>query len=352
MWRMRREGFPVEVAGLTKMFGSVKAVDDLTFSVQPGAVTGFLGPNGAGKTTTLRCLLGLVTPTAGTATIGGRPYRDLDDPLGTVGAALEAASFHPGRSARAHLQVMVLGAGLDPARADAMLAQVGLSEVADKRVGGYSLGMRQRLGLAAALLGDPRVLILDEPANGLDPAGIAWLRTFLRTLAQEGRTVLVSSHVLSEVQQTVENVVVLSRGRLIKQGRLADLDSGPRGVLVRTPTPERLLDVLAAAAGPQPDGRGGEPGPSLRADERTEAGQIRVVGATPDQVGHLAFEGGVELHELVAEASDLERTFLEMTQETYGPAGGAAGPVGTDPAASGSAIGAAGRAEQQRMASQ
>jgi ABC-2 type transport system ATP-binding protein len=342
MWRMRREGFPVEVAGLTKMFGSVKAVDDLTFSVQPGAVTGFLGPNGAGKTTTLRCLLGLVTPTAGRATIGGRRYRDLDDPLGTVGAALEAASFHPGRSARAHLQVMALGAGLAPSRADAMLAQVGLDEVADKRVGGYSLGMRQRLGLAAALLGDPRVLILDEPANGLDPAGIAWLRTFLRTLAQEGRTVLVSSHVLSEVQQTVEDVVVLSRGRLVKQGRLADLDSGPRGVLVRTPTPERLLDVFAAAGD-----QGAPEGEALRADERTEAGQIRVVGATPAQVGHLAFEGGVELHELVAEASDLERTFLEMTQETHGPAGGAAGPVGAEPVAPGPAP-----AEQQKVASQ
>jgi ABC-2 type transport system ATP-binding protein len=296
---MRREGIPVEVAGLTKMFGTFKAVDDLTFRVEPGVVTGFLGPNGAGKTTTLRCLLGLVAPTAGTATIGGRHYRDLRDPIGTVGAALEAASFHPGRSALAHLQVMALGAGIAPARADQMLAQVGLTEVAGKRVGGYSLGMRQRLGLAAALLGDPQVLILDEPANGLDPAGIAWLRTFLRALAGEGRTVLVSSHVLSEVQQTVEDVVVLSRGRLVKQGKLADLDSGPRGVLVRSPEPERLADAVAAAG--------------LRLDGAADGGRLRVLGGTAQQVGHAAHLYGVELHELVAEASDLERIFLEMT---------------------------------------
>jgi ABC-2 type transport system ATP-binding protein len=297
---MMREGLRIDVVGLTKMFGTFKAVDDLTFRVDPGVVTGFLGPNGAGKTTTLRCLLGLVAPTAGSATIGGKPYRDLSDPLGTVGAALEASSFHPGRSAKAHLEVMALGAGIEPARATEMLAQVGLAEVADKRVGGFSLGMRQRLGLAAALLGDPDVLILDEPANGLDPAGIAWLRTFLRALAAEGRTVLVSSHVLSEVQQTVEDVVVLSRGRLIKQGKLADLDSGPRGVLVRTPEPEKLLDALAATA--------------LSTEGRTEAGQIRVVGGTTEQVGHTAFAHGIELHELVAEASDLEKTFLDMTE--------------------------------------
>jgi ABC-2 type transport system ATP-binding protein len=300
MGRMMPEGIRVDVVGLTKMFGTFKAVDDLTFSVQPGMVTGFLGPNGAGKTTTLRCLLGLITPTAGTTTIGGRAYRDLADPIGTVGAALEAASFHPGRSARAHLEVMALGAGLDPAVAGDKLAQVGLSEVGDKRVSGFSLGMRQRLGLAAALLGDPRVLILDEPANGLDPAGIVWLRSFLRALAAEGRTILVSSHVLSEVQQTVDDVVVLSRGRLVNQGKLADLDSGPRGVLVRTPEPEKLRDALA--------------GEALSTEGEAEDGRIRVVGGTPEQVGHAAFVHGVELHELVAEASDLEKTFLQMTE--------------------------------------
>jgi ABC-2 type transport system ATP-binding protein len=296
---MTSDGLPIEIRGLTKRFGTVTAVDDLTCTVRPGVVTGFLGPNGAGKTTTLRCLLGLLTPTSGTATIGGRAYRDLSDPIGTVGAALEASSFHPGRSARAHLEVMALGAGLPVARPVELLARVGLAEVADKRVGGFSLGMRQRLGLAAALLGDPPVLILDEPANGLDPAGIAWLRSYLRALAAEGRTVLVSSHVLSEVQQTVEDVVVLAAGRLVNQGALAALDTGPRGVLVRSPEPERLRGALAAA--------------SLPVLGETGSGLLRVGGATPAQVGHAAYTAGVELHELVAEASDLERVFLELT---------------------------------------
>ena len=296
---MTREGTRIDIVGLTKTFGTFKAVDDLSFSVDPGVITGFLGPNGAGKTTTLRCLLGLIKPTEGDATIGGQHYRDLADPIGTVGAALEASSFHPGRSALAHLKVMALGAGLDPARAMPALTQVGLAEVADKRVSGFSLGMRQRLGLASALLGDPHVLILDEPSNGLDPAGIAWLRGFLRSLAAEGRTVLISSHVLSEVQQTVEDVVVLARGRLIKRGKLADLDSGPRGVLVRTPEPEKLNDALVAA--------------SLNAGSPDQDGLIRVLGSTTEQVGHAAYVGGVELHQLAAEASDLEKVFLELT---------------------------------------
>jgi ABC-2 type transport system ATP-binding protein len=301
---MVREGLRVDVVGLTKSFGGLKAVDDLTFSVRPGVVTGFLGPNGSGKTTTLRCVLGLLHPTAGTTTIGGVPYRDLPDPIGTVGASLEAASFHPGRSAQAHLEVMALGAGMSPnaakERAAAMLAQVGLGEVAKRRVGGYSLGMRQRLGLAAALLGDPSVLILDEPANGLDPSGIAWLRQFLRALAAEGRTVLVSSHVLSEVQQTVDEMVVLNQGRLVRQGTLAELDSGPREVLVRTPAPDALREALAAAA--------------MHVVGSDESGRLRVGGGTPEQVGHVAFEAGVELHELVAEAGHLERVFLELTE--------------------------------------
>ena len=294
---MQTGGLAVDVAGLTKRFGDVLALDDLTFSVRPGVVTGFLGPNGAGKTTTLRCLLGLVAPTSGTATVGDRPYRDLERPLQTVGAALEAASFHPGRTARAHLQVMALAAGLAPARADELLAQVGLTEYAGRRVGGYSLGMRQRLALAQALLGDPPVLLLDEPANGLDPAGIAWLRQFLRGLAAQGRTVLVSSHVLSEVQQTVDEVVVVARGRLVRQGSLASLDAGPTAVLVRTPTPEALRDALAPLPVTEVDGR------------------LRVEGRTTDEVGHLAHQHGVELHELSAEASHLERTFLELTGE-------------------------------------
>jgi ABC-2 type transport system ATP-binding protein len=300
---MTREGHRIDVVGLTKRFGEVTALDDLSFSVRPGVVTGFLGPNGAGKTTTLRCLLGLVRPTAGTATLDGRDYRDLADPLFTVGAALEAADFHPGRSARAHLQVMALAAGVDTARVDLLLRQVGLEEFAGRRVGGFSLGMRQRLALAQALLGDPPVLILDEPANGLDPAGIAWLRGFLRSLAAEGRTVLVSSHVLSEVQQTVDDVVVIARGRLVRQGSLADLEEGSAAVLVRTPTPDRLREAL---------------GPSYDVSESD--GVVRVAGVTTEEVGHLAHEHGVELHELRAEASDLEKVFLAMTTDQEVPA--------------------------------
>ncbi|NUR06915.1 MAG: ATP-binding cassette domain-containing protein [Nocardioidaceae bacterium] len=295
---MGQAGHRIDVVGLTKRFGAVTALDDLTFSVRPGVVTGFLGPNGAGKTTTLRCLLGLVQPTAGTATIDGRRYRDLPDPLRTVGAALEAASFHPGRSARAHLQVMALAAGVDVGRVDQLLAQVGLAEFGGRRVGGFSLGMRQRLALAQALLGDPPVLILDEPANGLDPAGIAWLRGFLRSLAAEGRTVLVSSHVLSEVQQTVDDVVVITRGTLVRQGALTELDAGPTAVLVRTPTPEALRDALGTSY-----------------DVSELDGRLRVVGGSTDEVGHLAHTHGVELHELAAEASDLEQVFLAMTTE-------------------------------------
>jgi ABC-2 type transport system ATP-binding protein len=293
-------GHRIDVTGLTKHFGEVTALDDLTFSVRPGVVTGFLGPNGAGKTTTLRCLLGLVAPTSGSATVDGRLYRDLENPLSQVGAALEASSFHPGRSARAHLQVMALAAGLPRSRVDLLLGQVGLAEFADRRVGGYSLGMRQRLALAQALLGDPPVLVLDEPANGLDPAGIAWLRHFLRTLAGEGRTVLVSSHVLSEVQQTVDDIVVIARGRLVRQGSLASLDAGPAAVLVRTPTPDLLREALTEYAVQEVDGR------------------LRVEGSTPAEVGHLAYTRGVELHELSAEASDLEKVFLTMTADSEG----------------------------------
>lgn len=298
---MTREGVAIDVVGLTKRFGSVLAVDDISFHVEPGRVTGFLGPNGAGKTTTLRCLLGLVTPTSGTATVGGRAYRELADPVGTVGAALEAASFHPGRSARHHLAAMARGSGLPERRIDEVLEIVSLSEAADRRTGTYSMGMRQRLGLAAALLGDPPVLILDEPGNGLDPAGIAWLRDFLRGLAAEGRTVLMSSHVLSEVQQIVEDVLILAKGRLVREGLLGDLeDAASRSVLVRTPTPERLRDALREEG--------------LTASPSTDA-VIRVAEATPADVGAAAFKHRVELHELYAETSDLERIFLELTAE-------------------------------------
>jgi ABC-2 type transport system ATP-binding protein len=296
---MTGNGVPIDVAGLTKRFGSVLAVDDVSFRVEPGRVTGFLGPNGAGKTTTLRCLLGLVAPTAGRATIGDLLYRQLSDPIGTVGAALEAASFHPGRSARDHLAVLAIGAGVPEPRIDEVLAIVGLDTVSDRRTGTYSMGMRQRLALAAALLGDPPVLILDEPGNGLDPAGIAWLRDLLRGLASEGRTVLMSSHVLSEVQQTVEEVLILAKGRLVRHGPLRELeDPASKAVVVRTPTPERLRDVLREAG-------------------LVEAGSsdatIRVTGSTPAAVGAVAFRHQVELHELFAEPSDLERVFLELT---------------------------------------
>ncbi|HEX5494903.1 MAG TPA: ATP-binding cassette domain-containing protein [Mycobacteriales bacterium] len=272
----------------------------MSFTVEPGSVTGFLGPNGAGKTTTLRMVLGLATPTAGVATIGGLPYAQIPNPGRMVGAVLEATSFHPGRTARNHLRTYCVAAGLPDSRADEVLDQVGLADAARKTVRGFSLGMRQRLALATALLGDPRVLILDEPANGLDPEGIAWLRGFLRHLADsDKRTVLVSSHVLSEVEQTVDRVVILARGRLVRQGRLAELAADQSSaVLVRTPSPDRLVEVLA------PLGATVEPGPD---------GGYRVLGVDPEVVGHEAWKAHVELHELTAVRSDLEQIFLDLT---------------------------------------
>jgi ABC-2 type transport system ATP-binding protein len=216
----------IEVRGLTKRFGPVLAVDRLSFEVERGTVVGFLGPNGAGKTTTLRMLLGLVRPDEGTATINGRAYLDLAEPLHQVGAVLEASSFHPGRTARNHLRIQALAGQADPSRIDDVLGLVGLTEAAGRRVGKFSLGMRQRLGLAAALLTDPELLILDEPANGLDPEGVRWLRDLLRGLADEGATVLVSSHILAEVAQTVDSVVILDHGRLVAQSTLAELTAG------------------------------------------------------------------------------------------------------------------------------
>src|ERR1700733_6326574 len=227
----------IEVTGLTKQFKDVVAVDDLSFEVAAGRGTGFLGPNGAGKTTTLRMLLGLVSATAGTATFGGQAYRDLDQPIRHVGSVLEATSFHPARRARSHLKVVALATGIPYARVDETLALVGLSEVATKRVGGFSMGMRQRLQLATALLGDPEVLILDEPANGLDPQGIQWLRTFIRYQASAGHAVLVSSHLLSEMQETVDDVIIVSHGKLVLEAPLADLanQGGARsGLRIRT----------------------------------------------------------------------------------------------------------------------
>lgn len=219
----------VEVRGLRKRFGPVTAVHELSFDVQPGSVTGFLGPNGAGKTTTLRMLLGLIRPDAGTATIGGKPYGELEDPLRQVGAVLEASSFHPGRSARNHLRIQALAGRVHPSRVEEVLDLVQLADVAGRRVGKFSLGMKQRLGLATALLADPEVLILDEPANGLDPEGVRWLRGLLREFAADGGTVLVSSHLLAEVAQTVDSVVILDHGRLVTQSSLAELTTTGQG---------------------------------------------------------------------------------------------------------------------------
>jgi ABC-2 type transport system ATP-binding protein len=290
------DGIPIEINGLTKRFGPVTAVEDLSFTVDPGRVTGFLGPNGAGKTTTLRALLGLVRPTEGSATFAGRRYRDLKRPLETVGAALDAA-FHPGRTARNHLRVMATAGGIRPNRVDPVLEQVGLAEFADRRVGGYSMGMRQRLALATTLLGDPRVLVLDEPINGLDPEGIKWIRGFLQGLAREGRTVLVSSHLLSEVQQSVDDVVIISRGRLVKAGPLSslELDTAPRTV-VDSPDRLRLVAALHQAGLEYVDGPDG----------------IVVAEPDPGVVGHAAFVGGVELSALHRMTSGLEDSFLAL----------------------------------------
>ena len=216
----------IEIQGLVKRYGPVTAVDNLSFSVQPGTITGFLGPNGAGKTTTLRMLLALVSPDAGSATINGQPYATLPEPPHQVGAVLEASSFHPGRTARAHLRIQALAAGVDASRIDDVLGLVGLADAAGRRIGGFSLGMRQRLGLATALLADPEVLILDEPANGFDPEGIRWLRSLLRGFAAEGGAVLVSSHMLAEVAQTIDSAVIIDRGRLVAQGPVAELTGG------------------------------------------------------------------------------------------------------------------------------
>lgn len=308
-------GVPLTITGLTKRFGAVTAVQDLTFRVEPGRVTGFLGPNGAGKTTTLRCLLGLVAPTSGTTAIGGTPYARLARPALTVGAALEATGFHPGRTARDHLRVVALTGGIDPARVPLCLLQVGLTESADRRVGEYSLGMRQRLQLAALLLGDPGVLVLDEPANGLDPEGIAWLRELLRNLAAHGRTVLLSSHVLAEVEQTVDDVVIVARGRLVRACPLSELsrEQGAR-LLVRTPDEPALRAALATGQVPV----------TVTA---AESGGVYVTGAPAEYVGHLAFTSGVELHELHAMATELEAVFLSLTADPVAEPSSTGGPA-------------------------
>ena len=293
-------GPTLSVAGLTKTFGAVRAVDDLTFTVRPGAVTGFLGPNGAGKTTTLRMLLGLTRPTAGRALVGDRTYAEHPVPARVVGAALEASSFHPGRSGLGHLEVYAPQVGVDRQRCRELIELVGLDAAAGRRVGGYSTGMRQRLALATALLGDPAAIVLDEPANGLDPEGIVWLRRMLRTFADEGRTVLVSSHVLAEVQHTVDDVVIIAAGRLVHASSLADLAGLARPeTYVESPDLPAVERVCA------------EHGWASRPAERG----VLVAGAAAD-VGAAAFRAGVELHQLSSRGGDLEDVFLRLTGVT------------------------------------
>ena len=293
----------IEVTGLTKRFGSSTAVEDLTFSVRRGKVTGFLGSNGAGKTTTLRVILGLAAPTAGTARILGRPYADLEAPATRVGAVLESTSFHPGRRARDHLRVLAAMAGIDDSRVDEALEEVGLHAVARQRVKTYSLGMRQRLGLAGAMLGRPEVLILDEPTNGLDPEGVQWLRGFLRDFAARGGTVLVSSHLLAEVSQTVDEVVIVARGRLVEHVSLGDLAKS-RGVRVRTAQGDTLLAALGAAG--------------IRA-EKVDTDVVVAFETTNEAVGTTAAAAGAVIYEMSTERFDLEERFLALTTAEGAP---------------------------------
>ena len=292
----------IELSDLTKRFGDVLAVDHLSFQVPRGTVVGFLGPNGAGKTTTLRTLLGLIQPNSGTATINGRAYRELAEPLREVGAMLEASSFHPGRTARSHLRVQAMAAAVDRSRIDEVLALVDLTAAADRRIAGFSLGMRQRLGLATALLPDPRILIFDEPANGLDPEGVRWLRDLIRDLADHGRTVLVSSHILAEVAQTVDSVVILDHGRLIAHQALSELTAGTeRVVRVRTSNAEGLRDALASA------------GAAVRI---TGPDRLAVTGASGEEIGTLAASRRIPIFEITTEQTTLEQAFLELTATT------------------------------------
>jgi len=291
---------PIEVRGLTKRYGSTTAVDDLTFSIPPGRITGFLGPNGAGKSTTLRALLGLVRPSAGEARVEGVPYGRLRDPLLTIGAVLEADSFHPARSGRNHLRVLAAAGGLPASRVDEMLEEVELTGVARRRAGAYSLGMRQRLSVAGALLGRPRLLVLDEPANGLDPEGIRWLRDFLRGFAANRGTVFISSHVLAEVAQIADEVVIIHRGKLVAHEPLAALTARTAGgTVVRSPEAERLRALLAQT---------GEEAATV------DDGELRVA-TPPERVGEVAAAAGIVLHELRAQEASLEEAFLELTAE-------------------------------------
>ncbi len=293
----------ITVERLTKRYGETLAVDDLSFTVEAGRVTGFLGPNGSGKSTTLRALLGLIRPTSGRALVQGRPFSELKQPVRTVGAALDARDVHPGRTGRSHLRTLAAAAGIPNSRVDEVLDMTELTPARDRRVKGYSMGMRQRLALAAALLGDPKILMLDEPANGLDPQGMRWLRDILVALAAEGRAVLISSHVLSEVEQTVDSVVVIGVGRLVMQGTLADLVAGDtRPALVRSPRMKELRPLLEAA------------GAAARREGRADT--MLFHGISLEEVGTIAAENGIPVFELTRAIATLEDRFLELTGES------------------------------------
>jgi ABC-2 type transport system ATP-binding protein len=301
----------IEARDLTKKFGTTLAVDHLSFTVEPGRVTGFLGPNGAGKSTTMRIILGLDHPTGGSATINGKPYAELSTPLRMVGAVLEAKSVHTGRSARNHLLFLAQTQGLPSSRVDAMLDLVGLRPVASKRAGGFSLGMSQRLGVAAAMLGDPQVLLLDEPVNGLDPEGVLWIRNLMKHLAGEGKTVLVSSHLMNEMAVTADHLIVIGRGRLLANAPTEEVIARGSGqsVRVRTPDPEPLTELIAAEGGhavstTAENGNGGQ------------APVLTVTGMPAARVGELAASASIVLHELTPQLASLEDAFLELTSDS------------------------------------
>jgi ABC-2 type transport system ATP-binding protein len=293
----------IEAHGLTKRYGGTVAVNDLSFTIRPGLVTGFLGPNGAGKTTTMRLILGLDYPSGGTVTVNGRPHARLPDPMHEVGALLDAKAVHGGRSARNHLLSLAQTNGISRRRVDEVLGIVGLSDVAGKRSRGFSLGMSQRLGVAAALLGDPEILMFDEPVNGLDPEGILWIRTLMRSLAAAGRTVFVSSHLMSEMEHTADHVIVIGRGRLIADCAMAEFiaRSSVQAIRVRTPQPDALARAVAAAGGTTGDG---------------DPGELEVRGLSEERVGDIAFAHGIRLHHLAPSRASLEQAFMELTADS------------------------------------
>ncbi|MDM4764082.1 ATP-binding cassette domain-containing protein [Galbitalea sp. SE-J8] len=301
----------IEVTHLTKRYGAKVAVDDVSFVARPGLVTGFLGPNGAGKSTTMRTIVGLDRPTSGTTTVGGRRYAEHAAPLTEVGALLDAKAVHPGRTARSHLRAVAATHGIGRHRVDEVIALAGIGSVADRRVGGFSLGMGQRLGIAAALLGDPATLILDEPVNGLDPEGVIWVRTLAKQLARQGRTVFLSSHLMSEMAQTADHIVVLGRGRVIADAPVAEILAGATGraVLVRTPDASRLAQAILAAGG---------------AASVTGVDRIDATGLPAERIGELAHAAGVVLHELTPQSASLEQAYLELTRDDVEYASGGA----------------------------